>query len=505
MQGSGAPQGNNCLHQVRADTCLRVTKQPFTSARRDAPVYSRLVAISNKYGYIVAGTPTGISAFRTADAEDALVNGKPPSDDQPVELAKRNEISVGKVTHIGLSADELSVIVALATGSILVFSTTELLQMSNAKPVKTIPVNEEIRDIRPNPLEMPMLVAVLTLSGTVLMIDIAQGTTKKIIGSNDAKVTCICWSRKGKQIVCGDVKGMLTQRTPTDGVAKRVIKPVIADDHPESFAVLSVDWIETYTFMAIYGEFPPGGFMAGHGGGGDGSTDDDDEFGNIQTAAYVITQAGKQAPMHWRYIVDPCGAFEFPKRYPGFHFASIYDWGKSAPHLQFLTSAGSAEVMTIANCLPSMVEGEQASGDVPDWCVLDTDPFRAQLPLAVVNTDESDTASLGMAIDFTSKRNLPPLSPEDSTEPIPPQPIMWILTTDGCLAGHYIYNTVEIEGSQQYAGMVKSVQALPGAAAGTAALTATASASTAKGADSSTSIFDQPASGPSIFDQPRSA
>ncbi|KAJ1946565.1 hypothetical protein FBU59_001999 [Linderina macrospora] len=409
------------------------------------------VTISNKYGYIVTGTPTGISAFRTADAEDALVNGKPPSDDQPVELAKRNEISVGKVTHVALSADELSVIVALATGSIMVFPARELMEDSCSKTVRIISIHREIRDIRPNPLEMPMLVAVLTLGGAVLMVDIAQGTTKKITGDSNAKVTCICWSPRGKQIVCGDVDGMLTQRTPMDGVVQRVIHPAIGEKHPGSFAVLAVNWIKTYIFMAIYGKFPPGGFMAGHGGGGDGSTDDDDESGNIQTTAYVITQAGKQAPMHWRYIVDPCGAFEFPKRYPGFHFASINDWGKSAPHLQFLTSAGSAKVMTIAHCLPSMVEGERASGDVPDWCVLDTDPLYAQLPLAMVNTDESDTASLGMAIDFTSKRNLPPLSPEDSTEPVPPQPIMWILTTDGCLVGYYIYNTIEIEGGQQYA------------------------------------------------------
>ncbi|KAJ1939020.1 hypothetical protein FBU59_004258, partial [Linderina macrospora] len=255
-----------------------------------------------------------------------------------------------------------------------------------------------------------------------------------ITSKKDAKVTCISWSPDGEQIICGDVKGMLTQRTPMDGVAQRVIHPAISKKHPESFTVLAVNWIEPYTFMAIYGKLPPGEFMYGYGGGGDGLIDNDDESGNFQTAAYVITQTSKQAPMHWKYIENPCEASEFLKRYPGFHFAGISGWGKNALHLQFLASAGSAEVMTIAHCLPGILKGGSANGNTPDWNVLDTDPFRAQLPMAVVNIDESNTAPLGMAVDFTGTRMLSSLSTEEeSTEPMPPQPILWILTTDGCL------------------------------------------------------------------------
>ncbi|KAJ1954419.1 hypothetical protein EC988_002443, partial [Linderina pennispora] len=453
------------LHQVKADTCVRVTNEPFSSARRSTPAYSRLLALSNKYGYIAVGAPSGISVFTTADAEAALVSGDASGDGEPVVLAKRNEISVGKVTHVTLSADELSVIVALATGSVLVFAVRDLLVSPDAKPSMTIDVDDEIRDLRPNPLEMPTLVAVLTLSGAVLMADIAQGTTTKITSNADSRVTAICWSRKGKQIVCGDTDGVLTQRAPNDGAAKRTIQPPATENHPSSFAVLAVDWIETYTFMAIYGQFPPGGFVSGNGGGGNGSADDEDEFEQVQTAAYIITQTKKQAPMHWKYIEDPCTAMDFPMRYPGFHFASIYDWGASVPHMQFLTSTGSTDVKTIAHCLPGVLEGGDAGSDGPDWCDLDTDPFRGQFPLAVVNTEENDTTSLGMAIDFTSTRDLPPLNPEDSTAPMPPQPILWILTTDGCLLGYYVYNTVEIERGQQCTGMVKQVQPLPGAAA----------------------------------------
>ncbi|KAJ1893622.1 hypothetical protein LPJ66_005644 [Kickxella alabastrina] len=45
--------------QIKGNTTLRVTSKEFSTARRQTPTYARLLAISNKYGYMVAGTPQG--------------------------------------------------------------------------------------------------------------------------------------------------------------------------------------------------------------------------------------------------------------------------------------------------------------------------------------------------------------------------------------------------------------------------------------------------------------
>ncbi|KAJ2771480.1 hypothetical protein IWQ57_002195, partial [Coemansia nantahalensis] len=137
-----------------------------------------------------------------------------------VTLSARTEIDLrahGKVSHVGTSADELRVLVATASGNLLVFDAAALVGRGSGTPVKVIRVGQEIRDMRPNPLDLPMAVAVLTLGGALVIVDIMHGTAKTIVPAGATRITAICWSRKGKQIVCGDTDAKLTQRTPADG------------------------------------------------------------------------------------------------------------------------------------------------------------------------------------------------------------------------------------------------------------------------------------------------
>ncbi|KAJ1856812.1 hypothetical protein LPJ57_007174 [Coemansia sp. RSA 486] len=46
--------------QVNENTCLQISDKPFSNSRRQTPAYSRLLAISNTYGYMVAGTTKGM-------------------------------------------------------------------------------------------------------------------------------------------------------------------------------------------------------------------------------------------------------------------------------------------------------------------------------------------------------------------------------------------------------------------------------------------------------------
>ncbi|KAJ1962586.1 hypothetical protein GGI12_002560, partial [Dipsacomyces acuminosporus] len=452
------------LHQLKTDTCLRISDKPFSTNRRETPAYSRLLAISNTYGYMVAGTPRGISVFKTTDAETALVTAEDTPTNAPVALPQLREIDLashGTVTHVGVSSDELKVVVATMKGAILIFSALSLLQNGSNSPQQVIDLGEELRDVRPNPGSMPDLIAALTLAGEVVIANMADGSLKTIASKENACVTAICWSRKGKQIVCGDSQATLKQLLPTDGTVKRTIAPQSADENIESGAsVLAVDWIDNYTFAAVYGQLPEGAAIPNNGGGGNGTSDDDDEIEETMTAMYVITQKTKDAPVEWLYVCDPCSAMDFPARYPGYHFAAVKDWGKSAPNIVIMSGTASTEIKTIGQGQACLVTSNDSPDEPAEWGVWEMEGYMPTMPLAVINQDESDTASLGMVTDFTGQRDLPPLDVSESTAPAKPVPIVWILSTDACLLGYYVYNTWEMKRNQSCAGMVDKIKPL---------------------------------------------
>ncbi|KAJ2485930.1 hypothetical protein EV174_001434, partial [Coemansia sp. RSA 2320] len=413
---------------------------------------------------MVAGTPTGLSVFMTSDAESELAQGKSKGTNTAITLSARKEIDLtryGNVTHVAISADELQVLAATLSGSILVFSAAELVMSgSTAVPTRTIDVGEELRDIRTNPHELPTAVAVLTLAGSVLIADLATGTTKQIVSSGDSRITAICWSRKGKQIVCGDADAALTQRLPSDGTIKRTIKPQAEDGNiAGGSVVLALDWLDTYTFFAVYGLPPDGFFTPGSGGGGSGIGDEDDGFEDNMTSAYVITQAGKLAPMQWLYAEDPCSSMMCPTRYPGFHIASIGAWGASAQNILIMAGTGSDATMTIGQALRSTDSAEL------EWTMWDIDGAMAVMPLSAIDTSSDgsmDTFPIGMAIDYTPRRDLPPVV--DDGERVGPVPILWVLNTDACLLGYRICNMYEMKRNTRCPLIVEQVKPLPGVA-----------------------------------------
>ncbi|KAJ1995542.1 hypothetical protein EDC05_000780 [Coemansia umbellata] len=456
------------LHnQVNDNTCLRISDKRFSISRRETPSYSKLLAISNTYGYTVAGTPS-------ADAQDTLLKGTSKGTNTAIKLDARKEIdlaSYGKPTHVDISADELSVVVATISGKVLVFSATLLVGKGVSTPEKVISVGGELRDLRANPLEAPTTVAALTLPGDLLMLDITTGSCETVVASSDYEcITCICWSRKGKQIVCGDISGKLTRRTPTDGAAKRIIEPQEEDGNIlDEFSVLAVDWIDTYTFFVVYGVFPDGGLKPGNGGGGTGNNEDgeDDGIEDNMTAAYVITQDNKKAPMEWKYIEDPCSSMMCPQRYAGFHIACISNWGESARNIIIMAGTSSDATMTI---------GEAATSESPDggsgidessicWAQWDIDGSMAVMPLSAVTSNDdtsTDAFPIGIAIDYTSNKDLPPVS--DDGERVGPVPILWILNTDACLLAYHIYNIYEMCNGGSSSNMVKNIKQLPSTA-----------------------------------------
>ncbi|KAJ2082121.1 hypothetical protein H4R24_001817 [Coemansia sp. RSA 988] len=445
------------LHDpVKENVCLQVASIPFSTRRRETPAYSRLLAISSQYGYMVAGTPQGLVVFQTRDAQDELFAGSTKGTNTATTLKARKDIDLtshGQVTHVGISADEQRVVVCTISGKILVLSAQSLVGLGSNVPLTTVNVGKEVRDMRVNPKEVAALVAVLTVDGELLMVDIDNSSSSSVVKS-EARVTAICWSRKGKQIVCGDSKGVLTQRTPTDGAAKRIIEPQTSDGEiGEGAVVLAVDWPETHTFFAVYGQIPGDAFVSGSGGG-------NDEFEDNATTAYVVTRPDKSTPFTWIHVDDPCSSMMCPERYPGFHIASVGEWGGSAADVLVMAGTGSDATMTIGKAATAVAADGSADPQSLTWAEWDIDGRMAAMPLSALDSGD-DTFPVGMAVDYTGHRDLPPVT-EDGNH-VKPVPILWILNTDACLLGYHICNTFEMQRGQRPASMVENVKGISSA------------------------------------------
>lgn len=461
------------LHRpINENACLRVSETPFSVSRRKTPAYSKLLAISNKYGYMVSGTPKGLSVFKTADAEDELVEGKSKGTNTAIMLETRKEIDLSHhslPTHVGISADETHILVMTMVGKLLVFPLSGLVEKGADSLIRAIDITEEARDMKPNPQALPNTVAVLTLDGEVLMVDFTTGAANTIVPiEEDTFVTAICWSRKGKQIVCGDTNARLIQRLPTDGTVKRIIPPQEDDGNiGGECAILAVDWISTYSFFVVYGQIPDGAFIPGNGGGGDGEgleegkklsdgeyvSLEDDGFEDNMTAAYVISQENKKLPMQWMFVDDPCSSMMCPARYPGFLIACVSEWGPSTENILVMAGTSSDATMTIGHTADS--------GGTFEWGQWDFDGDMAVMPLSALDDCPNaggDTYPIGIAVDYTGHCMLPPV--EDDGDSVKPVPILWILNTDGCLLGYHIYNVLEMRQGTRSSNMVDKVMPL---------------------------------------------
>lgn len=100
----------------------------------------------------------------------------------------------------------------------ILFFTYFMYHQKNAvRPIHTFNLNQEIADLRPNPEALPNLAAVLFDNNQCKIIDITNGNTECEIPIDNA--SAICWSPKGKQIVCGKFDGSL-QHFDTQGASK---------------------------------------------------------------------------------------------------------------------------------------------------------------------------------------------------------------------------------------------------------------------------------------------
>ncbi|KAF7725277.1 hypothetical protein EC973_000287 [Apophysomyces ossiformis] len=405
------------------DAKVALQDSPFESSQYPSEV--SLLACSSKYGYFVAGSVDGFIFGRTKALRSAFYGaGK----GETVSLSDKTHVRVeqGPVCQLRLSADELQIIVAAADGSLLIFNAQDIAKnKQNCKPVRTFQLGSRILDLRPNPQALPHLAA-LRLEGDVCTIfDLTTGEKDATI-SND--VTAVCWSPKGKQLVCGTRAGSLHQY---DVAGEEKIKIDAPEEMCAGFGeeegtryVQDVLWVETRIFLAIYTR--------------PRKSNDDDHVND----AYIIEtpQAGK---VTYSRMGEVTPVFTPEGRDGHFYMETITNFGEKVKYAIILANAATSEVSVV---------GQGEDGRWATWRLEEN--ALANLPLS--EKTYMDTLPLGIALDYSASEPLPPYDPSESDTGVNPVPVFYYINDEGIIGAHHCYSVELAKNGEKYNGMIEA-------------------------------------------------
>jgi nucleoporin NUP159 len=121
-----------------------------------------------------------------------------------------------KISHVAFDAAEEHLIVGAEAGGVAVYSLSDVIN-SGSQPaaVAELSLGGELREVRPNPaVESSKYVAICTANGDLRMLDLeTKGFVNNAILATN--ISTICWSQRGKQIICGKFDGTCVQLTPS--------------------------------------------------------------------------------------------------------------------------------------------------------------------------------------------------------------------------------------------------------------------------------------------------
>ncbi|KAI8878616.1 hypothetical protein K501DRAFT_336646 [Backusella circina FSU 941] len=397
------------------DAKVSIQTDPFAIANYPTPV--SLLACSSKLQYFVAGTTTGFIYGNTKTLRTCFYNtekGEVTTLDEKISVSLSS-----KVRQVKLSAAETSVFITTSDDTLLVYHIEDIKRdKEQVKPVKTINLANAALEIKPNPEAHPNLIAVLYENHTIVMIDVEVGATARTFPMDN--YTTLCWSRKGKQIVCGNKEGVLIAYD-TNGEAKDMLEvPAEMCDEKGNRFVQDVLWVDNNVFFAIYTSPLKG-----------------EEF-DYENDAYVIDRKINQSNQEgYIRLAEITPIFASEGRGNRFYIELIPHLGKEINNAIIIANSASNEISVV---------GENEEGEWNTWMLPENGT--ATLPL----TDESqDTYPLGLAVDFAADEKLAPFDASENDKPVEPFPIFYYINDEGQIGAYHCYNVEMARRGESYA------------------------------------------------------
>ncbi|KAG2230634.1 hypothetical protein INT48_005902 [Thamnidium elegans] len=393
------------------DAKVSLQEESFDNTKYPATV--SLIAVSNKHGYVAAATTSGFILDSTKLLRKTFYSAK-KSATVALEEGKISVPLKSAVHQIRFSAEETQLLVATEGGKLLVYNVDDINNnKENVSPIQSFDLGHDIIDLRPNPEAVPNLAAVLFNNNQCKIIDITNGNTVSHLPADN--VSAICWSPKGKQIVCGKRDGGL-QHFDTNGAVKAELSipklmSVEGGQETQNRYVHDVLWIENHIFLVLY------------------SRKRETEHDEFIHDGYIINRKpanGTNVPEYIR-LAEITPIFSDEGRGNHFYMETIRNLGKEVKHAVIIANAATSELSVV---------GQDENGEWATWAL----PEDGVLNLPLSDETSMDTFPLGIAIDFTVDERLPSLDASEGDIGLSPMPVFYILNDEGHIGAYHCYN-----------------------------------------------------------------
>ncbi|KAJ6261034.1 hypothetical protein Dda_3699 [Drechslerella dactyloides] len=374
------------------------------------PVFAKIFS-DKEYplGVIVARTSTLRAAFQNKSTANANVLPFQPECTIPMSI---------RLSHVAFTSDGNYLLLGAQLGGIAIYSVDDILSKGNAVQPQSQVTTGPLLEMKPIPTVAgaeKVCILVGSAWGQGGAVGILDVKTQQVQGNLKTGVTSICWSPKGKQIICGGSEGGLAWIKP-DGTEADVVPGV--PNYPNHF-VSSIFWIESEIIFVIVTPKPKPG-PQGH---------------DNESVHFVLIREGKK---HTFYRVNDMSApFGMASR-PTYHsFIHLKAWAPNLKDCLVISNTCSTDIGTILRL---------SNTPFTPTSIL-SDGRRATLPLTASG---GDMTPIGLAVDLTATDTERVDNPYPNVErSATALPCMWILTNEGIISAYWVVysDAIKIENS----------------------------------------------------------
>lgn len=193
------------------------------------PPTSSLLAVASKKGLVAAAGPDYLVLATTSSVRDAFA-GETKGDENVLPFEPQLKIPMQtRIAQVVFSADETFLIISAESGGGLAVYDVDSLLQGKTQPSFELSTNgTALRAVAPNPTaERAELLAIILVNGDLMMANLRQrhftpGRNGPVLLPG---VSCMSWSKLGKQLVAGLGDGAVVQLTPEGEPKASVPRP----------------------------------------------------------------------------------------------------------------------------------------------------------------------------------------------------------------------------------------------------------------------------------------
>ena len=376
------------------------------------PSTASLLDVSSGKGLVAAAGPDTVIIARTSTVQAAC---KAKTEATGGIFQPEVKLTVPRISQLAFSADENVLVISAESGGGLAAYQVDSVMKGEMSPALQLQTKgNALRALVANPaVEKAAFFAAVAVNGQLLVADLESASLLNEPNGSVLKegVSCVAWSKRGKQLIAGLADCTACQMTP-DGVVKAVIpRP---PSLPEGMHISRICWLEDNIFLNFYSE-----------------------TNGSNCEAFIIQREKGTANFEFQKLPEIVGPFGMDRTPPYQFVGRLREFPPSLSDLLLVAFTCGSDIGLVTKSDRPLSEQEPVTGYYTTT-LIDKDNKKAALPFS----SNTDTSPIGMAIDLSSTsvvlkplENLEEMDVSDS-----PVPVLLVLNNEGVLcAWHVIY------------------------------------------------------------------